>query len=403
MRTSPAVFGVIAAAALALGSTPTAAKIGSCSEPITWGTTISSTGQYSTLADRWREMTEIFADEVNKQGGIMVRDCGKKLPLKMVIYDDQSVPTTAVTLYEKMATVDQVDFFVGPDWSAFGFPVPPVAEKHQIPMIMANVAAPPIFQRGLKYMWGTPAPTVPNWDLRYFDMISKQNPKPQTIFFITQDNPITKSLTDFWSKKAEAQGLKILGNETFSTQLKDFTPLVLKIREARADIVYISSFDIPSVPLIQQMRLLKVKAMDVHHTLLSGALARQLGKDIEGVTGMMAWFPGVKGDYADFCERVLERSKIDMFDYPYSMSRLAAYLVMWQAIEKAGAVDREKVRQALYLGKFKAPLGDVEFDEGGMAYKNGAFTLQIQSGKVVVVWPPEKGTGKVVWPSPSWQ
>ncbi|MBM3573216.1 MAG: hypothetical protein FJX52_12810 [Alphaproteobacteria bacterium] len=302
-----------------------------------------------------------------------------------------------------MATVDQVDFFVGPDWSAMGFPVPPVAEKHRIPMIMANVAAPPIFQRGLKYMWGTPAPTVPNWDLRYFDMISKQTPKPQSIFFITQDNPITKSLTDFWSKKAEEAGLKILGNETFSPQLKDFTPLVLKIRQARADVVYISSFDIPSVPLIQQMRQLKVKAMDVHHTLLSGALARQLGKDIEGVTGMMAWFPGVKGDFAEFCERVLERSKVDMFDYPYSMSRLAAYLVMWQAIEKAGAVDREKVREALYLGTFKAPLGDIEFNEGGMAHKNGAFTLQIQNGKVVVVWPPEKGTGTVIWPSPTWQ
>jgi ABC-type branched-subunit amino acid transport system substrate-binding protein len=396
-----------AAVGLAVGllttAGPTAAKLGSCDEPITLGTTISSTGQYSTLAERWREMTEIFGDEINKGGGVMVRACNKKLPVKFVIYDDQSIPTTAVTLYEKMASVDQVDFFVGPDWSAFGFPVPPIAEKHQIPMVMSNVAAPPIFQRGLKYMWGTPIPTVPNWDTRYFDMISKQNPKPQTFYFVTQDNPITKALTEYWSKKAEELGYKVLGSEVFSTQLKDFTPLILKMRAARPDIVYISSFDIPSAPLIQQMRQLKVKAMDVHHTILSGALSRQIGKDLEGVTGMLPWYPGVKGDYDAFAERVLERSKIDAFEYPYTMSRIAAYLIMVQAIEKAGEVDREKVRAALYKGTFKSPIGDIVFDEGGYAFKNGAFQMQMQNGKVVIVWPPDLATGKVVWPSPTWQ
>ena len=392
-----------AAFALLVQSPPAAAKIGSCDEAITLGTTISSTGQYSTLAERWRQMTEIFGEEINKAGGIAVRGCNKKLHVKFVIYDDQSVPTTAVTLYEKMATVDNVDFFVGPDWSAFGFPVPPIAEKHQIPMVMANVAAQPIFLRGLKYMWGTPIPTVPNWDIRYFDMLSKQNPAPKTFFFVTQDNPVTKALTDFWSKRAVELGYKVLGSETFSTQLKDFTPLILKMRSAKPDVVYISSFDIPAAPLIQQMRQLKMKAMDVHITIPSGALQRQIGKDMEGMSGILPWYPGIKGDHSELCERVLARSGIDMFDYPYTMSRLAAYLIMVQAIEKAGAVDREKVREALYKGTFKAPIGDIEFDETGYAYKNGAFTMQMQNDKVVIVWPPEQATGKLVWPAPTWQ
>ena len=33
----------------------------------------------------------------------------------------------------------------------------------------------------------------------------------------------------------------------------------------------------------------------------------------------------------------------------------------------------------------------------------GAFTVQMQNGKVQVVWPPEVATGKLAWPSPSWQ
>ena len=404
IRPNATTAASVAAAALALtlAAAPASAKLNSCSEPIVLGTTLSETGPFSTLAGRWRTMTEVFAEEVNKTGGVMVTSCGKRLPLKFVIYDDQSVPATALALYEKMATVDNVDFFVGPDWSSLGGPVPPVADKHKIPMVMANVATPSVYDRGLKYIWGTPFPVVPRWSERYFDMISKVSPKPQSIYFVTHDNPVMKGITATWSKKAEAQGLKVLGNETFSPELKDFTALIAKVRAAKADIVYISSFDNASVPLVQQMRQLKVRAMDVHHTMLTGSLARQVGADIEGMTGELSWYPGIKGAYSDLVETVMKRSDVTMFDYIWTLGRLTSYLTMIQGIEKAGVVDREKVKEALFKATVKSPAGDVTFDERGFP-DTGAFTVQMQSGKVVVVWPPEVATGKMVWPSPTWQ
>lgn len=391
-----------AAASTLLASLPAAAKLNSCDGPIVFGTTLSETGPFSTLADRWRKMTEVFAEEINKSGGIAVKACNKKLPLQFVIYDDQSVPATAVQLYEKMATVDKVDFFVGPDWSSIGGPVPPIADKYQIPMVMANVATPALYDRGLRYTWGTPFPVVPNWSTRYFDMLTKVSPKPQSIYFITHDNPVMKGITATWSKKAEAQGLKVLGNETFSPELKDFTALIAKVRAAKADIIYISAYDNASVPLVQQMRQLKVRAMDVHHTMLTGALARQVGTDIEGMTGELSWYPGVKGAYSELVETVMQRSSVTMFDYIWTLGRLTSYLAMVQGIEKAGVVDREKVREALFKATIKSPAGDVSFDERGFP-NTGAFTVQMQNGKVNVVWPPEVATGKLAWPSPSWQ
>src|SRR5687767_6711831 len=47
----------LVALGLLVGAAPASAKIGSCDEPIVWGTTVSATGVYSTLADRWKEMT----------------------------------------------------------------------------------------------------------------------------------------------------------------------------------------------------------------------------------------------------------------------------------------------------------------------------------------------------------
>ena len=379
---------------------PAQAKVGSCDEPILLGTTISETGPFSTLTDNWKAMTENFFDEINKQGGVNVASCGKKIPVKIVIYDDQSNPSTAVSLYEKMASVDNVDFFVGPDWTSLGLPVPTVAERHKIPIVAANVATPSAYVRGLKYMWGTPYPVVPLWSQRYFEMLAQADPKPRTIFFVTHDNPVMKGITDFWAPKAEEQGIKVVGKETFPADAKDFSAIILKIRAARPDIVYIASFDNVSAPLVQQMRQQRVKAMGVHHTMLTGSLARQVGKDIEGMTGELAWYPGVGGKHSELVGRVLERSKVDMFESIFTMARIGSYLVMVQAIEKAGAVDREKVREALTNGTFESPPGPIVFDDKGFPTSNGAYTIQIQNGKVVVVWPQQ--TGKAVWPAPSW-
>jgi ABC-type branched-subunit amino acid transport system substrate-binding protein len=268
---------------------------------------------------------------------------------------------------------------------------------------MSNVATPSVYDRGLKYIWGTPYPVVPRWSERYFDMLSTVEPKPKSIYFITHDNPVTKGITGFWSKKAEAQGIKVIGEDLFSQDTKDFTALLAKVRAAKPDIIYISSFDGPSVSLLQQIRKMKIKVMDVHHAFLSGALYKQVGDDIQGMTGELPWYTGVKGDYSEFVETVLAKSNVNMFDYPFSLGRIGAYLTMIQAIEKAGAVDRELVKNALFKGTFKSPAGNIVFDERGFP-NNGAFTVQMQQGgKVVVVWPKEAATGKLVWPSPSWQ
>jgi ABC-type branched-subunit amino acid transport system substrate-binding protein len=397
----PVLAGAIA---LSVGQGSAVAKLNSCSDPIVIGTTISMSGPLASLTTNWDKMTEAFVDEVNKDGGIFLSSCNKKLPIKFVIYDDQGNPAVATSLHEKMATVDDVDVFAGVDWTFVAVPVTTVAEKHKIPIVAGNVATPSAFQRGLKYMWATPYPVTLRWAERYFEMLKTVEPKPKTIFFVVQDNPVYKSIHEIWAPKAEAQGIKVVGQETFPNDLKDFSSIVLKIRAARPDIIFISSFDNVTVPLVQQLRQQKIKAMDVHHTILSTALARQTQGygGVEGMTGEIPWARTAGGDYADLTLRVLDRAGLDVYENPALVTRFVSYLVIMQAIEKAGAVDREKIRAALYKGTFKAPSGDITFDENGQP-DTAVFTMQYQHGKPQVVWPPDRATAKVIWPSPSWQ
>ena len=53
-RIARAAFALCALAVAAAGAH---AKVGSCNDPVVLGTTISETGPFSTLADRWRRMT----------------------------------------------------------------------------------------------------------------------------------------------------------------------------------------------------------------------------------------------------------------------------------------------------------------------------------------------------------
>jgi ABC-type branched-subunit amino acid transport system substrate-binding protein len=398
-----AIWGaIITGAALALASAgPAAAKLNSCDGPIVLGTTMSLTGPNSSLSGRWDKMTDVFEKEFNKAGGVFVGSCNKKLPIKFVYYDDQSVPATAVSLYEKLATIDNVDLFVGPDWSSHGFPVAQVFEKYKIPSVMSNVATPKVYESGFKYIAGM-AIDASTWSKNYFDMLTKMDPRPKSIFWVVQDNLVAKAVHETHVPLTEKLGIKTLGTEAFASTTRNFQGLILKIKAANPDIVYISSFDAVSVPLLQQMRQLQVKAMDVHHIMASGSLARQV--DLNGVTGEIYWHEGIRGPYSDLATEVLKQADIRMFDYIWTMGRMDSYLVMLQAIERAGAVDRDKIAAELRKpgAVWNRPGGEFKFNDGGLS-QIIAFVHQIQKGEPVVVWPVDQANGKMEWPSPAWR
>lgn len=374
-----------------------------CAGPIVLGTTISATGTNSTLSDKWMKLTQTFEEEFNKQaGGVKLSACGdKKVPLKFVMYDDQSVPATAVSLYEKMATVDKVDLFVGPDWSTHGFPVSQIFEKYKTPSVMSNVATPKVYEQGFKYIAGI-ALDAATWSQAYFNMLDTVNPKPKTVFFVVHDNLIAKTVFDIHKKVAQQKGMKVVGEETFAPTTKDFTGVILKMKAAKPDVIYISSFDAVSVPLMQQMRQLKVTAMDVHHIMATGAMAKQV--NLEGVTGEVYWHEGIKGPYSEIAVAALHKADVNLFDYLWTGARLDAYFTMIQAIERAGKVDREMVAQELRKpgAVWQRPGGPFKLSEGGLS-EIVSFTHQIQKGVPVIVWPKEQANGQLIWPSPTWQ
>jgi len=73
---------------------------------------------------------QMWVEEVNKDGGIYVKEYGKKLPVELIRYDDKSDIGTMTKLLEKLILEDKVDFVFPPWGTAWLFAAAPVANKY---------------------------------------------------------------------------------------------------------------------------------------------------------------------------------------------------------------------------------------------------------------------------------
>ena len=100
------------ATGLALSATALAAHAATAPSEIKIGTLYASSGPFAVASQGQFEGLKFWADAINKDGGVFVKAFNKKIPVKLVAYDDQSSTSTATTLYNQLITQDKVDVLV---------------------------------------------------------------------------------------------------------------------------------------------------------------------------------------------------------------------------------------------------------------------------------------------------
>jgi branched-chain amino acid transport system substrate-binding protein len=100
---------------------------------IRFGVSLSITGAFSKYGEMHRRAYSLFEEIVNEEGGIYVAEYGKKLPVKIMWYDDHSDASTAAKLYERLITEDKVNFCFGPYSSTITIAITTTTEKYKMP------------------------------------------------------------------------------------------------------------------------------------------------------------------------------------------------------------------------------------------------------------------------------
>src|SRR4029077_20733954 len=96
--------------------------------------------------------------QINENGGIMVRDKGKKLPIKEIFYDDGSDEAESAGFVARAMRAGEVTAVVGGYSTALGEAESVMPDRYQTPWITAGAGATSIFSHGYQYVFGSLSP-----------------------------------------------------------------------------------------------------------------------------------------------------------------------------------------------------------------------------------------------------
>jgi branched-chain amino acid transport system substrate-binding protein len=377
----------------------------SADDVIRFGAAVSLTGALSTEAKQMKDGYDFYLTQINERGGIAVG--GKKYKVEIVYYDDGSNPETAAKLTEKLLTEDKVNFVLGPYGSGPSLTATTVAEKHQVPMVLAHAASTAIYTRNYKYIFGT-LTLIDQYFGSILDMTAQLKPKPKSVAILAENALFPQAAAEAGVKKAETLGFQLVYNEKYPSGIKDMSSNMAAIREKNPDILLSAGYTPDMILLVRQMHEMGVKPK-----MLAFALGPSLPTWVptlhdqaEGTIEPIQWSPNMKWkdqifgwtaqDYADIYKK--QFGYVPDYHPPQSTAALEVYQA---ALEKTGSFDPQKVRDAIAATELMTAYGPIKFDERGANVAKGMAVMQIQNGVSVVVYPADAATGKLLYPLPN--
>jgi branched-chain amino acid transport system substrate-binding protein len=190
-----------------------------------------------------------------------------------------------------------------------------------------------------------------------------------------------KGLADEFQKALNAEGIKEVLREAITAGEKDYSPLVSKLKEAKADLVYFGGYKTEAGLIVRQIAEQGLKAK-----LMGGdALVTEEFWAITGPSGegtLMTFGPDPRLNPAN-ADLVKAFRAQNYEPEAYTLYIYAAIQAWAQAAQAAGSMDATKVEASLRANKFDTVLGHVGFDAKGDITAPGYVFYVWKDGKYV--------------------
>ena len=402
-----APFAAGLAALLAACGTSNAATAPSSGAPIIFGAAVSLTGAQSKEGGLTKQGYDLWLDWINQRGGILVSNV--KHPVQIVYEDDQSNANLSATLVQKLITSEKAQFILGPYGSAATASDAIIAEKNGIPMVEANGAAQSIFNKGYKFTFGVLSPAN-KYLTGVIDMAATLTPKPTTIAMLAANDNFSLEVGKAVEDYASSKGMTVVFTKSYPAAAPDVSGLISQAKAANPDIVMNSGHLAESIAINKAAKQLGLNAKIFAYSVGPSTpdFISALGADANYVYDGSQWTPQVKynpsfylsvSDYVKAYET--KYSSTEPPDYHVAEST-AGCLAFEKAIENAGSLDPNKVRDALAGLDVMTFFGQIKFDSRGINTFKPMVVEQIQHGTHYTVFPASVANGQPQYPTPSW-
>lgn len=355
------------------------------------GAPLPITGPLSPEAAKQQRGYDLWAEAVNQAGGVRVG--GKRMKVEIVYVDYQSNTPRAVQSAERLITQDNVQFLFSPFGSGATKAASSVSERYGVPTIAATASSAQVYDQGYKYLFGT---FTPNDTLTepLSDLVRKQDAKVQRVAVLARNDLFPLAIAQEMEKSAKKRGMQVVYFEKYAIGTLDHASALTQIKAAQPQWIFATGYTNDLVLMRKQMADLRIEAPVV--TMIAAPAYQEwidaTGKLSENVTSAAWWHPAVRYDGKDifgstesFVKRFQAKYKT-LPDYAEA-SAAAAGAILQMAIEKAGTLDRAKVREALANFDAVTFWGPVKFGPTGQIVSLEPPVFQIQGGKPTVIHP----------------
>ena len=219
------------------------------------GTSLTLTGAQAAQGAEMKWSYEEAVADANKGGGVFVKEYNKKLPVRLVIVDDESDPGKAAAAVEKLINADKVDLLLATSSTPLVMASTTTAEKYKKYMHATACIIPP--WQAQKFKWST----LFFFDMKTFSTVpfSVMNTLPansnvERPALLMDDSPDGRNMRPLFKASAEKAGYKLAADEEWAVNAKDYSSLILKLNEKKVDGVVTVGTTADIMTLIRQMK-----------------------------------------------------------------------------------------------------------------------------------------------------
>jgi branched-chain amino acid transport system substrate-binding protein len=344
----------------------------------------------------------LFAvEEANSSGGIQ----GRKIEL--VSRDDQSLPDVAINQAEDLLYRCKVSGLVGGYVDSLVAPVSELAAKYHVPYV-ASASLQRTLTLGRKNLFFF---RVAHLDgiLEPLCSFLKDVVRPSSVAILHTATPGSTEFGQELQARLTRSGIDVRVFEKFRPGNSDFSAFLLKLRATRVEALVCGGFFPDHLILVRQLREqnISLKAYVGPWGVAYPSFIEEMGGAAEHLFGMCAWnqgitLPGMEAASEAFAEGFQKRfgktaNTTTMHGYTSARALIAAFE---GDLKSGGSLKGEDVSRRLRELDLLTPMERLAFDDKGDPRHYRQVVVQIQSGKLVAVHPPDRAGGPIQWPAP---
>lgn len=358
------------------------------------------TGRFAAQGNAVHRGIQVAVEEAAAHGNSAV---------SLITRDDEGKPDRAVAAAEELTTRQRVAALVGGYVDTLVGPISEIAERRRVPYLATASLDERLTQRGYRYFF-----RISHLQAYVESMVGVVQDlfRPQSVAILYSGTPGASQLALRQRERLQRAAIRVPVFEMFASGIADFTPLLGRVRDAGVDVLIADAFFADHLVLVRQLRGLavNVKAFLGAFGMEFPGVTRDLGPSSEFLYGTTGWEPGIAEPGTDAASRAFVeryRARFGGEPPPLAMHGYVAARAVLGAAERtegrADPIDAESIRRGLLRLDLPTPLERLQFDQRGEARHYRRLIVQIQEGSRVVVYPPDRATGKARYPMPAWK